>query len=99
MFFRKIPNGYLVRLEKGEEIIESLSSLAEREKIPGGFLYGLGAVKDVTLGYFDVANKKYVKKDFDVPQALEVLQRGICWASESKTGPHEKWISPVYPAG
>jgi predicted DNA-binding protein with PD1-like motif len=87
MFFRKIPSGYLVRLEKGEEVIESLSSLAEMEKIPGGFLYGLGAVKDVTLGYFDVANKKYVKKDFNDEYEVTSLV-GDVYYLEGKPGVH-----------
>ncbi|MGB2698589.1 MAG: PPC domain-containing DNA-binding protein [Candidatus Zixiibacteriota bacterium] len=87
MFFKKIPNGYLVRLEKGEEIIESLCILAEREKIPGGFLYGLGAVKDVTLGYFDVANKKYVERDFDNEYEVTSLIGDIYYL-EGKAGVH-----------
>ena len=87
MFFRKIPSGYLVRLEKGEEIIESLSTLTEREKIPGGFLYGLGAVKEVTLGYFDVVNKKYVKKDFNEEYEVTSLVGDIYYL-EGKPGVH-----------
>ena len=87
MFFRKIPNGYVVRLEKGEEIIESLTSFAQKKKIPGGFLYGLGAVKDVTLGYFDVANKKYVKKDFDNEYEVTSLV-GDIYYFEEKPGVH-----------
>lgn len=64
MFFKKVSNGYILRLEKGEEVIATLSNFTEKEKIPGGFLYGLGAVKDPTLGYFDLEKKKYLKKTF-----------------------------------
>ncbi len=53
--------------------------------------FGKGRVFYSALGH--------VVKDFEVPEAWEVLKRGICWAGESKTGPQEKWISPVYPAG
>ncbi|KPL04631.1 MAG: hypothetical protein AMJ90_00250 [candidate division Zixibacteria bacterium SM23_73_2] len=65
MFYKKIPNGYIVRLEAGEEVISSLSEFAKKEKILGGFLFGLGAIKDATLGYFDVKNREYIKKTFD----------------------------------
>jgi len=34
---------------------------------------------------------------FDIPEALQIMQRGIRWASGSKHQPFEKWISPVYP--
>jgi predicted DNA-binding protein with PD1-like motif len=64
MYFRKIQNGYLVRLVKGEEMIRSLSSFVEEQKILGGFVFGLGAFKDLTLGYYDSAKKEYTKKLF-----------------------------------
>lgn len=87
MFFRKIPNGYLVRLEKGEEVIESFIKLAHEEKIPGGFLYGLGAVKEVTLGYFDVAKREYLKRDFDDEYEVTSLV-GDIYYFEGKAGVH-----------
>lgn len=62
MHFRKIQNGYLVRLVKGEEVIKSLSSFVEEQKILGGFVFGLGAFRDLTLGYYDSVKREYVKK-------------------------------------
>ena len=38
----------------------------------------------------------HVASDFKVPEALEIMQWGIRWAANSKSGPAEKWISPVY---
>jgi type 1 glutamine amidotransferase len=34
--------------------------------------------------------------DFEVPEALEIMKRGIRWASESKYQPKEDWVSPAY---
>jgi predicted DNA-binding protein with PD1-like motif len=62
MHFRKIQNGYLVRLVKGEEVIKSLCSFVEEQNILGGFVFGLGAFKDLTLGYYDSEKKEYIKK-------------------------------------
>jgi len=64
MHFRKTQTGYLVRLVKGEEVIKALSSFVDEQKILGGFVFGLGAFKEVTLGYFDSAKKEYIKKFF-----------------------------------
>ncbi len=61
---KKIQNGFLLRLIKGEEVISSLSSFVEDQKILGGFVLGLGAFKEATLGYFDSAKKEYVKNFF-----------------------------------
>ena len=50
--------------------------------------YGDGRVFYSSLGH--------VASDFDVPQALEIMKRGIVWAADSKYGGKEKWIKPVY---
>jgi predicted DNA-binding protein with PD1-like motif len=87
MFFKKITNSYVVRLEKGEELISSISQLAEKEKIPGGFLLGLGAVKDATLGYYDVDKKEYIKKTFEAEFELSSLVGDIFYF-DGKPGVH-----------
>jgi type 1 glutamine amidotransferase len=50
--------------------------------------YGKGRVFYSSLGH--------VAKDFNVPEALEIMKRGIRWASLSLYEPNEKWMSPVY---
>lgn len=87
MFFKKTFRGYVVRLEKGEEVISTISQLAEKEKIPGGFLLGLGAVRDVTLGYFDVEKKEYIKKSSEAEFELSSLVGDIFYF-EGKPGVH-----------
>lgn len=51
-------------------------------------MHGKGRVFYTSLGH--------VMKDFEVPQALEIMQRGIKWASASKYAPAEAWKKPVY---
>ena len=52
-------------------------------------MYGKGRVFYTSLGHVAV--------DFTVPEALEIMKRGILWAAESKYLPAEEWIQPVYP--
>jgi len=52
-------------------------------------MYGKGRVFYTSLGH--------VMKDFEVPEALEILKRGIRWASASKYEEPEPWKNPVYP--
>jgi hypothetical protein len=40
----------------------------------------------------------HVAKDFDVPEALEIMQRGIRWAAQSKAEGPEQWVTPLYPS-
>jgi len=77
MVFRKLENGFILRLEKGEEIIATLSDFAQKEKIDGGFVYGIGTVNDLTLGYYDVDKKDYLKKAFKADFELASLTGNI----------------------
>jgi hypothetical protein len=87
VFYKKNSFGYVVRLEKGEEVISSISQLTEKEEIPGGFFLGLGAVKDVTLGYFDMEKKEYIKKTFEDEFELSSLVGDIFYL-DGKPGVH-----------
>jgi type 1 glutamine amidotransferase len=51
--------------------------------------YGKGRVFYISLGH--------TPADFHIPEAWEMLTRGIRWASGSKYLPKEEWMSPVYP--
>ena len=64
MVFRKLENGFILKLEKGEEIIATLSDFAQKEKIDGGFVYGIGTANNLTLGYYNADKKDYLKKAF-----------------------------------
>ncbi|MFC2098158.1 ThuA domain-containing protein [Bacteroidota bacterium] len=52
-------------------------------------VYGKGRVFYSSLGH--------VASDFKVPEAMEIMKRGIRWASMSKYKPLPKWLDPVYP--
>lgn len=64
MFVRKIDGYYVMRLEKGEEIISSISQAFDHKRLNGAFFFGIGVGKDVVLGYFDAHKKSYIKKVF-----------------------------------
>jgi predicted DNA-binding protein with PD1-like motif len=64
MKIKKFDTYYVVRLEKGDEIIDALKQAASNKTIKSGFFFGLGVGKDLTLGYFDAHNKYYIKKTF-----------------------------------
>jgi predicted DNA-binding protein with PD1-like motif len=62
MKWRKTEHGYIVRLEKGEEVLGTLTEFVRQQNIQGGTIQGLGAVKDVVIGIFDPRAKEYVKR-------------------------------------
>ena len=52
--------------------------------------FGKGRVFYSSLGH--------VAKDFEVPEALEMMKRGIRWAAESREKGPEQWLTPAYPS-
>ena len=51
---------YIIRLDAGEKIVETLKALCERDAIGGGYFSGLGSARDAEVGWFDAAAKDYV---------------------------------------
>ncbi len=62
MRIKKLRNLYLIRLLKGEEIISALRDAVREKGVKGGMLFGLGAGKDFTIGYYDLTRRHYIKK-------------------------------------
>ncbi len=69
----KIKTGWLIRLEKGEEIIKSLLDFANKNNIKSGFFWGIGAVSQANLGFYKLDKKEYFDKDFNKPMEVTCL--------------------------
>jgi uncharacterized protein len=59
MTFQYDGYNYLVRLEKGEKLIESLTALVKKEKIPSCWINAVGAVSSAQLGFYHLDKKEY----------------------------------------
>ena len=55
----KSENQYILRLDRGEELISSLKKFCKKEKIGAGFFWGLGSAARMELAYYDLGKKKY----------------------------------------
>lgn len=65
MEFRRFENDYVVRLNKGENVIESLKKLCKEENIKLAEITGLGASDKVEIGVFNINTKEYKTKVFE----------------------------------
>lgn len=59
MEYRTFPQGWVVRLNKGDEVVDCLTRLVEEEDIRLASVSGLGAAGDVTVGVFNTSTKEY----------------------------------------
>ncbi len=58
-------NWLLVRLEKDEEVITALLKLANQQQIKNGWLWGIGAITNPEIAFYDLQNKKYLTRQFE----------------------------------
>lgn len=59
MEYRRFGDTLVVRMDRGEEIVEQLTKLAEAEHIALAEVSALGAVGDITVGVFYTGEKTY----------------------------------------
>jgi predicted DNA-binding protein with PD1-like motif len=62
---------YILRLESGDDIIQSLRQFATTKKIGASLLEGIGSLNKVKLGHYDFRTRKYSYETFE--DDLEIL--------------------------
>ena len=65
MIWRKIEDRYLLRLDVGDGVIESVKDFVAERGIGSGVISGIGGVTGVVLGYYDLAAKEYRKRELE----------------------------------
>ena len=65
MKYRREENHYILVLDRGEEITETLTRFVAGQNIEGGRVKGIGGVTEVELGFFDTAGKEYLRRRLD----------------------------------
>lgn len=63
MEFKKFGDKYVIRLDKGEEVVESLKKFCRDEKVNLGFIKGIGATNKAVVGLFDTDTKQYISAE------------------------------------
>ncbi len=67
---RKIGNKYIIRIDKGEEIVSILTEFCKKRSIKLGKISAIGAVNEVEIGVFDPLTKDYhsnlIKGTFEI---------------------------------
>lgn len=62
---------YALVFDKGDEVFAALREFAQREKIFAAHFNALGALSDLTFGWFDPEKKDY--KRFEISEGVEVM--------------------------
>ncbi len=57
-------NQYVLRFDRGEEVVTALKQFCHQEQIDAGFFHGLGACGYLKLAFYHLETKKYREKEF-----------------------------------
>lgn len=77
MQFQQNGASHFVYIERDEKVMETLTNYCRGQKISNGRLSGIGAVKDIELGAYDLGNKNYLKKQYTGEYELVSCQGNI----------------------
>lgn len=70
MKYRKYGSDYVVRIDRGEELIANLLDFAKKEEIGLASITGLGACDRVKISVYNIAEQKYYPSDYS--EAMEL---------------------------
>jgi predicted DNA-binding protein with PD1-like motif len=78
---------FLVRVDRGEEMMDTIRAVAREKRIEAARVSGIGALENAELGYFDVNQKEYLR--MKLPGSWELLSlAGNISLRDSDVMPH-----------
>lgn len=77
MDYRRSGNTYIIRMDRGEEVIEKLTEVIRKEDIRLAHVEAIGACDYIKVGLYDVIEQKYHSKEFSGPMEITSLLGNI----------------------
>lgn len=68
---QKADTTFIIRIDKGEEVVKTITEFCIKEGIQNAYFTGIGAVDTLTCGYYNLEEKQYHFTDYTEP--LEVV--------------------------
>ena len=62
MQYKQDGDTYIIYVEQNEPIMETLTQFCKDHNIMNAQLSGIGAIKDIELGAYDLENQEYIKE-------------------------------------
>jgi len=64
-------NKYVLRYDKGEELVEGLSNFCQTQNIEAGFFFGIGSAQEIIIAFYDVDTKEY--REEVIKETVEIV--------------------------
>ncbi len=82
MKYTKTDSRYIVRLARGDKLIENLTDLVKKENIQGAWISGLGGALSAEIGFYHLERQEYEFKVFEQLLEITSLQGNISWIDD-----------------
>jgi predicted DNA-binding protein with PD1-like motif len=79
----QIHNGFFIVLERGEELISTITQFGEREEVHWAVFEAIGAVENVEIGYYDLETQQYVFREEAGPFEVASLKGNVAEINEA----------------
>ncbi|DAC72127.1 MAG TPA: DNA-binding protein [Thermoplasmata archaeon] len=77
MNYKQWNNKVVVRIDKGEELVDNLKTICKKLDIKLGSIVGIGAADKITVGLMNTKTKKYQSKEFTGDHEIASLAGNI----------------------
>ena len=77
MQFKQDGNTFIIYIEQDESIMETLTQFCKSQDIVNAQISGIGAIKEIDLGAYDLKNKEYVRQFFNNLWELTSFQGNV----------------------
>lgn len=71
--------GYLLVVNRGEEVMSKLMEYAREYGLQSAWVSGLGGASDTTLGFYNINTKEYEWTDYPEPMEIVNLTGNLSW--------------------
>lgn len=79
---------YVIRLDKGERLMDGLHTFVQQTKLQTAWLSGIGGAQELTLGFYDLAKQTYRWQQFDGLREVLSLTGNIALDKAGKPALH-----------
>lgn len=75
--YKQMGNKYVVSIQNRAEIVKALNAFCEERSIQSGTIYGIGAIDELILRFFNPQTKQYVDKTYQEQMEIANLTGNI----------------------
>jgi hypothetical protein len=77
MEFKQDKDTYIIHVQQNEQIMATLTQFCKEHKIQNGQISGIGAIKNIEIGAYDLYNKKYIVHNLNEIWELTSYQANV----------------------